>query len=309
MKKRFFSVVTLFAISAIMFSCSDDPTPPIVEMFFEVDADDPYTINFTTTAENAASYSWNFGDNETGSGATTSHTYDMSGDYTVRVTAIGEGGEAMATKDVNISASMAEMLSGGSAAVNGKTWVVSRTATPGVDGAGAFDPSFPADIMPGTDNLLDMVGLGAEYDNEYTFFDDGSYSVDNKDGNNLSVWVYSAMEIGMENVVIQTPVGIFSVQSTPPTNATWSLTENTDLVVDAVDEGANETFTPKTVTFPNADYLTFGNGGFIALQDYAVNAIIRDITSDRMVVAIYMHSVIAAADKPSHMVTLSFDAK
>lgn len=310
MKKSFYSLFTLLAIAALMYSCGeDDPLPPVVDMFAEVDENDSYTVNFTTNAQNATSFTWDFDDGETGTGASTSHTYTQSGEYTVTVTAMGEGGEATASKSVTVVASLSELLSGGPAATNGKTWVVSRTATPGVDGAGAFDPSFPADIMPGTDNLLDLVGLGAEYDNEYTFYDDGSYSVDNKDGNNLSVWVYSVLEIGEANIVIPTPIGIFSMKSTPSTDATWSLTENTDLVVDAVDEGADGAFTPKTVTFENADYLTFGNGGFIGLQDYAVNAIVRDITSDRMVVAVYMHSVMGAPDKPSHLVSLSFDAK
>lgn len=308
MKKIIYSLLTMFAAVALMISCSEDPAPPVVEIFAEVDQNDSYTVKFNTVSENATSFSWNFGDGETGSGATTSHTYTMSGDYTVTVTAMGDGGEAMNSKSVTIVASMAELLSGGPG-VNGKTWVLSRTATPGMDGAGAFDASFPTGIMPGTDNLLNEIGLGVEYDNEYTFYADGKYKVDNKNGNNLAGWVYSAMELGEENFVTITPVGVFSVKNTPSTNATWTLTENTNLVVDAVDELGENNFSPKTVTFENADYLTFANGGFLGIQDYAVNAILRDISPNRMVVAIYLHSVIGAPAKPSNLITLSFDAK
>ncbi|WP_167613663.1 PKD domain-containing protein [Maribellus sediminis] len=309
MKRSFYSVLTMLAVVALLFSsCSkDDPEPPVVEMFAEVDGSNSYMVNCTTNSTNATSFTWDFGDGETGTGASASHTYELSGEYTITVTATGDGGTATSSKSVTIVASMAELLSGGTA--SGKTWVLSRTATPGVDGAGSVDPSFPTGIMPGTDNLLDAIGLGAEYDNEFTFYADGSYSINNKDGNNMAGWIYSYSQIGEENIVIPTAVGIFSVTNTPSTNATWSLTENTDLVVDAVDEGAEGAFTPKTVTFTGADYLTFGNGGFIGIQDFSANALIRDISSDRMVVAIFLNSVYGAPDKPSALITVSFDAK
>jgi len=308
MKKSFYSVLTMLAVVALLFSsCSEDPEPPVVEMFAEVDGSNLYIVNCTTNATNATSFTWDFGDGEAGTGATVSHTYALSGDYTITVTATGDGGVATSSKSVTIVASMSELLSGGTA--SGKTWVLSRTATPGMDGAGSVEASFPTGIMPGTDNLLDAIGLGDEYDNEFTFYVDGSYSVNNKDGNNMAGWIYSYTQIGEDNIVIPTAVGIFSVKNTPSTNATWTLTENTDLVVDAVEEVDASTFTPKTVTFSDADYLTFGNGGFIGIQDFSVNAIIRDITSDRMVVAIFLNSVYGAPDKPSALITVSFDAK
>jgi PKD repeat protein len=309
MKKSFYAFFATLALAAIMFSCSEDPEPPIVELFFEVDAANPYTVQFTTTDQNVTSYAWDFGDGKTSTEPKPKHTYVQSGDYTVKVTVTGEGGTAMATKEVSIAASMTEMLSGGPAATNGKTWILSKNATPGRDGAGAFSNTFPTDIMPGTDNLLNMVGLEAEYDNEFTFMSDGTYKVNTVNGNNLAGWVYSAGVLGEDKIVKTTPVGIFIVKSTTLTNAKWSLTEDTDLVVDAVDEDANGSGIPKKVTFTKADYLTFTNGGFIGIQDFAVNAIIRDITKDRMVVAIYLHSVLDSPTKPSNLITLSFDAK
>jgi len=308
MKRSFYSVLTMLAVVALLFSsCSEDPEPPVVEMFAEVDWSNSYMVNFTTNATNATSFTWEFGDGETGTGATASHTYALSGDYTITVTATGDGGMATSSKSVTIVASMSELLCGGTS--SGKTWILSRTATPGMDGAGSVNSSFPTEIMPGTDNLLDAIGLGDEYDNEFTFYADGSYSINNVDGNNMAGWIYSYTQIGEENIVIPTAVGIFSVKNTPSTNATWTLTENTDLVIDAVDEVDESTFTPKTVTFSGADYLTFGNGGFIGIQDFSVNAIIRDITSDRMVVAIFLNSVYGAPDKPSALITISFEAK
>lgn len=309
MRIRLFSWITLAVLAALLVSCGEDTPAPVVEIFFEADESDPYTIYFTTVSSNASTFSWEFGDDEVGSGETPSHTYAMSGDYTVTLTATGDGGESMATKEVTIAASLAEMLSGGPLATNGKTWILSRTATPGVDGAGTFDPDFPANMMPGTDNVLEIIGLGAEYDNEYTFYHDGSYAVDNVDGANLVSWVYASLNVPQEDWVTTTDYGIFSVKIQEPENAGWSLTEDTDLTVDAVDELDEGAFSPKTVTFENADYLTFTNGGYIGLQDQAIHAIIRQAESDRLTISVFMHSVLDASDKPSHILTLSFDEK
>jgi len=309
MRKRLFSWMSMAVLAAILVSCGEDTPAPVVEIFFEADESDPYTVNFTTISTDATSFAWDFGDGESGSGDAPSHTYAISGDYTVTVSATGEGGETEATREITIAASLSEIISGGPSAASGKTWVLSRTTTPGLDGAGTFDPSFPADLMPGTDNVLDIIGLGDEYDNEYTFYHDGSYEIDNINGINMASWVYSNLNVAQEDWVTTTAYGIFAVKSTPPGNATWSITEATDLVVDAVDENPDGTGTPKTVTFEAADYITFENDGFILLQDLSVHAIIRDATSERMTLSVFMHSVLPESDKPSHILTFTFDAK
>ncbi|MEN8156194.1 MAG: PKD domain-containing protein [Bacteroidota bacterium] len=307
MKRLVYKVPAMIAMVAIISSCSEDP--PLVDLFFEADAEELHTIHFTTISENATAFTWDFGDNETGSGSEISHTYATSGAYTVTVTATGEGGEATASKEVKI-ASEEEMLSGGPDETNGKTWVLSRTATAGVDGVGSVDSTFRTNLMPGTDDMLVVIGLGEEYDNEYTFFHDGSYSVDNFNGNNLAGWVYSYGNFAEEDIVKTTSVGIFTVKNSPSGNATWSMTKDADMVVEALEENPIDgTITPRTTTFTDIDYLTFGNGGFIGFQDYSVIAIIRDITPDRMVLTLFLHSVWSIPEKPSHLITLSFDAK
>jgi PKD repeat protein len=307
MKTRFFSWMTMAVTAMMLVGCSEDP--PVVEIFFEASETDPYTINFTTQSENASSFSWEFGDGETGEGAEVSHTYAASGDYSVTVTAKGDGGEATSTKEITISAGLAELIAG-PASGNGKTWVLSRTATPGLDGAGSFDASFPADMMPGTDNVLDILGLGAEYDNEFTFKPDGSYEINNVDGNNLAGWQYAGVNIPMEDWVITTDVGIFSVKSTPPSGVTWTLTEDTDLTMDGVNEDPlSGDLTDKTATFESADYITFTNGGFAVLQDFIPMVIVRAADSERLTLAIFMCSGGGVVDKPSHILTLTLDAK
>ena len=55
-----------------------------------------------------ASYQWDFGDGETGSGQTTTHTYESTGDKEVTLTVTdGEGGSKSVTKNVTVEASRA----------------------------------------------------------------------------------------------------------------------------------------------------------------------------------------------------------
>lgn len=302
--------MTMVLTAVLMVSCAEDPAPaPVVEIFFEADATDQYTINFTTVSENATSFVWDFGDMEVGTGATVSHTYATSGDYPVYCTATGDGGDAVSSKTVTIAADMAELISGGPGATGGKTWKLSYIATPGVDGAGSVNEDFIPDLMPAPDSILYFIGLEAEYDNLFTFYHDGSYEIDNVDGNNLAGWIYAAMNLDPADWVITTDLGIFSVKNTPPASPTWTLTEETDLVMEAVDEIEGGDPVEKTVTFEAADYITFGGEGYLILQDFSVYAIVREVSSTRLVATIFMHSVMDVATKPSHMLTLSLDAQ
>ena len=64
MKKSIYSFFAMLVIATLMFSCKEDSTPPIVEMFFEVDETDAYKVSFTTTDKDVTSYAWDFGDGE-----------------------------------------------------------------------------------------------------------------------------------------------------------------------------------------------------------------------------------------------------
>src|SRR5690625_663767 len=137
MKKNLFFMMMVLGGLFIFSACEkDDPAPPVVEVYGEPAEDDPYTYTFTTQAQNVTSYSWDFGDGENGTGSTATHTYAESGSYTVTVRVEGEGGEASASMNVTIAASLEEMLTGGASNPDGKTWVLSKSATSGKDGAG-----------------------------------------------------------------------------------------------------------------------------------------------------------------------------
>jgi len=283
-------------------SCEKDKPAPTLDIYVTVNG---FTVDIAAEATNTTSWSWDYGDGTVSdSVGSHTHTYATGGNYTIKCTVTGEGGELTKTKAVTI-ATIKDLLSGGSSATNGKTWILSRKAG-GSDGVGFVKEALAPDYFPAVNDMLDVLGLSEEYDNEYTFYFDGTYKVNNKDGESLAGWLYSADVIGMDKVVATTPYGIFKVSRTNTSSATWDLFEDTDLSIDVVDESdASE----KTVTFEGADYITFGGGGYIGIEDYYTSIIVRDITADRMVVTVFMHSYEPIPTKPSIQLTMTLDAK
>jgi PKD repeat protein len=304
------TVLILFpAVLAVMLHVSCTRDPPMVSILYEPAAGDPYTIQFSTLDEHVDSYSWDFGDGQSSSEAAPVHTYSLSGNYTVHLEVEGRGGTASANVEIDISPSLEELLSGGPDAIAGKTWVVSGLATPGLDGAGQVTPDFPTDIIPARDSLLALLGLGEEYDNEYTFFHDGSYQVDTRNGAILAGTLYTQAVLSDAMILTFTQFGFLQVAYDNVYHATWTLTENTDLTVDAVKEDGTGGVTEETVTFTGADVIGFGSGAFIGLLDFTPEAIIREISADRMVLTVFLHRVEGYPLKPSNLLTISFDAK
>ena len=310
MKKIIYSLLTMFAAMALMISCSEDPAPPVVEIFAEVDQNDSYTVNFNTVSENATSFSWNFGDDETGSGATTSHTYAMSGDYTVTVTAMGDGGEAMNSKSVTIAASVEELLSGGPSAANGKTWVMSTTASPN-DGAYSFAGT---QYQPAPSGVLEIFGIGAEYDNEFTFKSTGAYSISPKNGNILA----SVIHAYVSQNIIGEPIwalGLAVEAYTPPSNATFTVKEG-DLTVTVRQENPNTQVVGEVedITFEDVTWIEFSENAYFGIYTYDTKVVIKEISSNRMIVNMLVSTLSPEAYpadfmKPSILYTLSFEAK
>ncbi len=80
----------------------------------EVDELIDFSDNSTDDDGNVASWSWNFGDGDTGTQAQPSHTYDTTGVYQVElVVTDNEGGSDTVTKDVEISSVTSNNTSGG----------------------------------------------------------------------------------------------------------------------------------------------------------------------------------------------------
>ena len=296
-------------------ACEEEKKPePTVDLFITVNG---FTIDIAAEAKNTTSWHWEYGDGTVSdSVGSHTHTYATGGDFTIKCTVTGDGGETIKTETVTI-ATIQELLTGGAGAADGKTWVLSRTAG-GYDGVGFVKEELVPDYFFAVNDMLDVLGLPEEYDNEYTFIFDGSYSLDTKNGNVLAGWVYSSIDADPGDIVKTTAYGIFQISIPTPASPTWSLSENTDLTVESVYDANDdqEDGVPETVTFENVDYISFTGDGFIGMKDYTSTVIIREIAPERMVMTMFFHSYIGnpATDgglylRPSFIMTLSFDKK
>src|SRR5690625_7227457 len=100
--------------------------------------------------------------------------------------------------------------------------------------------------MPLQGNVLGELGIEAEYDNEYTFVHDGSYSVDNKNGNVLAGRLYSYGVLGEGAIVSTNEYGIFVVNHEESSKASWAL-HHGDLVKDLSNESVAKEVTEEVI--------------------------------------------------------------
>jgi len=287
--KIFLYLLGTVLASCILFSCKKETPMPNAEIYRTIDK---YTVSFDPHIANATAYLWNFGD---GSSTSTElkpvHTYESFGDYSVSLTVKGIGGEFTTTKIITIEAtSLKDLLSGGVQAVNGKTWVMSRIYNVGKDGAGPVMNEMPI-LRPSIDNVLDMVGLGAEYDNEYTFYFDGTYKMNVKNGSALAGLVYG-MATQTINGGYSEDVGLCQA-AFEPSASTWEL-HSDNLVVDAITD-PNTTDAPPVhgnVTISGKNWVSLSAGAYFGILDFPTTAqfVIKEVSSDKMNVALFLCS-------------------
>ena len=288
MKKKIVLCLLGTAIAtSILLSCKKETPVPNAEIYRTIDK---YTVSFDPHIANASAFSWNFGD---GTAASTElkpvHTYDSFGNYSVSLTVKGTGGEFTTTKIIQIEAtSLKDLLTGGVQAVNGKTWILGRMYNVGKDGAGPVMNEMPI-IRPSIDNVLDMVGLGTEYDNEYTFYYDGTYKMSVKNGSALAGLVYG-MATGTINGAYSEDVGLCQAAFEAPTSTFELHTDN--LVVDAIADPSTTDSPPVhgNITISGKSWVSLSGGGYFGILDFPTTAqfVIKEISSQNMNVALFL---------------------
>lgn len=103
--RKFLSVIILFILS-ILCSCSNDK--PVASFTVSKSAGCyPLTVAFNAGGSqdpdgSISSYSWAFGDNQTGSGASVNHTYTLTGIFTATLT-VTDDSDANATAETVIT--------------------------------------------------------------------------------------------------------------------------------------------------------------------------------------------------------------
>ncbi len=145
-------------------SCSDDePTVDAPNAAF-TSAVDGLTVTFTDASIGADSYSWNFGDGNSSTDASPSHTFAAGGTYTVELTVTNAGGTDTSSEDIVVEAPFADNLVG--------TWRVATEEASLAVGPAAGSGEWWA--LPAGD----LEARACFLDDDYVFGSDGSFSID-----------------------------------------------------------------------------------------------------------------------------------
>ncbi|MCB0837626.1 MAG: PKD domain-containing protein [Bacteroidetes bacterium] len=278
--------------------------PPTANIFYSV-ADKQ--VAFTALTTNAENWTWDFGDGNTSTDKTPVHVYDAGGVYTIKLSATGPKGSADAMVEVSLALSVREMLTGGASDPDGKTWKISA-AHSDKDAITFTDPNLTVLEAVPAGALSLFLGLGEEYEDEFTFKADGSYSHDTKNGGAFAGLVFTL--VNQLNVVKITPesqsFGFAVTEYTPETGATFTLTEGEDFSIEVVSQ--LDKTTVSTLTFKNATTLDFSGTEFIGLMDFTRKCVIQEITPDKMRLVMFMSATDGNHfNKPSLAVIFTFE--
>lgn len=307
------SIFLYFRLSSLMVgllflsSCEEeDPLQsPTADIFRSIAGKQ---VAFTALTLHADQWQWDFGDGQTSTEQNPVHIYEEGGVYTITLVASNDAGTAEATSQVSLDLSPLEMLTGGSAAPNGKTWKISA-AHSDKDVISLADPSLTViqEVPQGALGLF--LGLGEEYEDEFTFKADGSYIHDTKNGAAFCSLVFAVVnQLDIVNITDESQsFGFATAAFTPDPNATFTYTEEKDFVQEVVSQ-ADGTTTGE-LTFPGVSTLSFSGNEFIGLMDFHRECIIQEITPEKMRLAMFMSATQDANfNKPSLVVIFTFEA-
>lgn len=148
------------------------------------------SVDFADASANAESYSWDFGDGTMSTDASPMHTYSAAGCYTVTLTVAGFGATDEVTTDIVVGEVAGTFSPAVLSSATGKVWTL--------DGANSFYVGPAADDgswWPGL-NIAQAVSQGCMMDDEFIFFDDGSFHIDNQSETFLEDYHGGAFECG-----------------------------------------------------------------------------------------------------------------
>ena len=289
-------------------SCGDDDEPkveaPTADIFRSIVGKQ---VAFTALTLYADSWEWNFGDGITSNEKNPVHVYENGGIYTITLVAKNSLGTADASSQVSLDLTPYEMLTGGSSASNGKTWRISA-AHSDKDAITLANLEFTSiqDVPQGALGLF--LGIGEEYEDEFTFKFDGSYSHDNKNGGSFGALVFATVnQIQPVNITAASQsFGFASLAFTPETGATFTYVEEKDLNITVVAQ--SDGATTSELTYPGVSTLDFSGNEFIGLMDFHTEVIIQEISPEKMRLVMFMSATAGEHfNKPSLAVIFTFE--
>lgn len=316
MRKRHVNLILgfLFSASLILVSCSSDDDGGSTE--FPLSADIFHSVKgkkvaFQGLTHSATQWSWDFGDGSTSTDQNPVHIYKDGGYYDAVLTATDDSG-ASVTKNVRLALDITPyvMLTGGPTAENGKTWKISNAHS-----ANDYFAFSDADLSPYPDAPKPLpggifgsgLGMPEVYEDEFTFYFDGSYKHDVKaDGAAFSGLIYQIVTTGGTGIVNMggEDFGLCTGLYTPETDATFTYVKNENFQISAVNAENGQVV---DVTYAGVSTLGFSGTEFIGLMDFERRVIIQEIADKSMRLVLFLSADPGNIGISSNAVILTFE--
>lgn len=297
MKKRIlFFIVGILGIFLFQ-SCEKEsaPTFPLSAIIFN--SIDGTQVAFTALTHSAVSWSWDFGDGQTSTEENPVHIYDEGGYYLATLTATDKNGNSV-TAEASLAVALTPyaLLTGDytKEGYDGKTWKLAQahSVNDKLVNSDATLSLLDEDIPYLPSGAFDLyLGLPETYNDEFTFYFDGTYKHNTTDGTSFGGIVYAMVlqQFGLADITKTGGEAVFGqdvfalTTYTPDENATFTFNENEDFSIFTIPDYATgvESGFP-IVTYPGVMTLDFSGTEFIGVRDFFTKVIVEDITNDSM---------------------------
>lgn len=323
----FFQKLTFLMVSVILFaSCTDEtdkPVFPISATIFHSVKDKQ--VAFTALTHSAVSWSWDFGDGQTSTEQNPVHVYAKGGYYNAVLTATDQAGTtAKDTVELALALEPINYLTGNpnSPGYKGKTWRLTKNHSPKDNFCNPnltftpMDPDIPS-LPAGAFGTY--LGIPEIYDDEFTFYYDGSYRHDVKsDGGSMAGLVYASVmaQIGQTTILKKSGKAVFGADIlatatyTPVTTAKFVFKENEDFTTTTLPKFATGVVSGvPVITYPKSMTIDFPNSTeFMGIMDFQRKVLVQEINDNSMRVAMFVTLDPAAIVSTNPLVTLSTTA-
>ena len=181
MNKPFFNTFRLswmivpLLLLLIVTNCKEEEDPPapepnpIASFQFAISEDNFLLVNFSNFSQNATSYSWDFGDGNSSSEESPSHTYESAGNYTVTLTASNASGQS-AQKSESVTLTDPNKQLSILAGTDSKTWYIQREGI-----ALGIGPAMGDNAWWSFGGVTQLAERPCILDDSYTFHRDGTF--------------------------------------------------------------------------------------------------------------------------------------
>ncbi len=324
MKKQIFLLILVILGIFLFQSCEEDqssPTFPIsADIFYSIDGKQ---VAFTALSHSAASWQWDFGDGNSSTEENPVYVYENGGYYTAVLTATDKDGNS-ATSEVKLAVSLTPyiLLTGGPTAETGKTWKISsgHSVNDKIVNSDASLSLFDEDIEYLPTGAFDLyLGLKEAYNDEFTFYYDGSYEHNTTDGSSFGGVVYAmvAQQMGLTQITKTGGAAVFGADAfalttfTPESSASFEFTENEDFTIYTIPDFATSVVPPgiPAVTYSDVMTIDFPNSTeFVGVRDFFQKVIVEEITDQSMRLVMFMAMSPDAIVSPDPLIVLSTTA-